>query len=955
MGNISWEDVQTIIDEVLDLPEEKRMTFVEKRCEGSKELKAEVTHFLKSIFDSEGWLENRDTYKEHVLNLQAESFRPSVMSGEKIGAYRIKHLIGHGGMGSVFLAERDDGTFQQTVAMKLIRREMATPSNKARFKREQQILAGLTHANIARLYDGGVTSEGLPYLVMEYIDGKPITTFCDENRLTITERVELFKQVCKAVQHAHSNLIIHRDLKPDNILVTKEGQVKILDFGIAKLLDTDDSDLLQTIEGHRLLTLRYAAPEQIKNTALTTAADTYTLGNLLYILIAGVHPFELKGKKISEAELIIRDMNPLHPSKHFSSLPDRKQHELAEKRSASPAEVGRKLNSDLSFIILKTLRKEPEARYESVGKFLEDLDRFGLDLPVAAREGTVQYQLGKFTKRHRTGLTVTAIFVLMIISFGIFYTWQITEERNFAQSETEKAQAVKDFLITMITRSNPWISPGEPPTARDLIDQGAQAVEEELENKPALAAEIFGVIGASYQGMREDELAEQYLSQSMELIEDGTILDPLTVADIHAKYAGALLRSSQPEEAATLAQQALDGLSDQEGSGKVRSELLSMLANAQSLLGNPPDAVTNAENAANLVCNSTGEYFLQCMNALMDLKNFYEWAGDYEAGLKAAEHAYQLSDTTESGVPDPVRLAVAGTYGNALSINAKSEQAIPLLRQNTELAQELYGENSYRYARALYDLSSAYQYAGRVHDALPSSERVFEIGGTAQAGNPMNSYWLHRIFHLALDLRMPERAEEAYEKYAYALPEMMSSYYEDAFEVEHLRLQALSNPGSAEVQAQVLALLGQFQEKGSPLTPDAALLAAEYEIEAGDSEAAEDLMVLYHATIGDTAASDIRPFKAMLLDARRLALQNELDQATEKATQALTLLQQKGHQNSPFVAETNAVLAELHCRMGKPAEGKMLLDESIQYWKEIAGVPAGTEAMDRLAMSCKNL
>lgn len=509
MEKVNWQEVQTVIEEVLDLPEEKRMNFVEKRCENSNELKFEVTQLLQSIMDSKDWLDDPEAYKTDLfLPARPDTREDTAMVGKKIGSYKIKEVIAHGGMGSVFRAEREGTTFNQTVALKLIRREMATPSNKARFKREQQILAGLSHPNIAQLFDGGVTADGLPYLVMECVDGQSILEYCDENKLNFEERIDLFKQVCRAVQYAHNNLVIHRDLKPDNILVTKDRQVKVLDFGIAKLLEpASDPGLIQTREGNRILTLNFAAPEQICNGPLTTSVDSYGLGTLLYQLLTGVHPFDLNAKKSSEIEALIKDTAPLHPAKRFAGLPENLQAELAEKRSVGPAQLAGKLKSDVAAIIQKNLRKEPGARYETVEKFLEDLNRYGQNLPVAAREGTLRYYSGKFLKRHKIALSVAGFFILLITAFGFFYTWQITGERNIAQFEAEKAREVSSFLIEMFEASDPLEQNNENITARDLLERGSERILEL--NNEEIRADLLLTIGKAYNqlGSRDKSLA----------------------------------------------------------------------------------------------------------------------------------------------------------------------------------------------------------------------------------------------------------------------------------------------------------------------------------------------------------------------------------------------------------------------------------------------------------------
>jgi serine/threonine-protein kinase len=303
MDSKNWEIVEEIVDTALSLPEHKRASYINRQCAEQPDLKLQVTELLQSIDDSEGFLDQFTSYKDQLLtdfNNEIDNIdSDSSLIGEKIGAYEITELLGHGGMGSVFLAERKDGSFNHKVALKLIRRGMDTPGNVARFQRERSILANLNHPNISRLYSGGVTDDGLPYLIMEYIDGMPLNTYCKHHNCTFNERLELLHTVCQTVQYAHNNLVIHRDLKPENILVTKEGSIKILDFGIAKLLEPEATNetVFQTRPSSRILTLGYAAPEQVTNKAITLATDTYALGVLFYTFLTERHPFDLKKKK----------------------------------------------------------------------------------------------------------------------------------------------------------------------------------------------------------------------------------------------------------------------------------------------------------------------------------------------------------------------------------------------------------------------------------------------------------------------------------------------------------------------------------------------------------------------------------------------------------------------------------------------------------------------------------
>jgi serine/threonine-protein kinase len=502
MNSKSWQTVEAIVDQAMELPEYERKTFINQQCAGDTELKSKVYELWDSINKSEGFLEGTLSYHDELLadfNNEIENIdSESSLIGENIGAYKITKLLGHGGMGSVFLAERTDGSFDHKVALKLVRRGMDTPDNIARFQRERSILANLNHPNIGCLYDGGVTDNGLPFLIMEYIDGMPLDDYCKHHNCTFSERLQLLHTVCQTVQYAHNNLIIHRDLKSENILVTENGTVKILDFGIAKLLKPEAEPMLfETDAGGRILTLGYAAPEQINSEPVTPATDIYTLGGLFYTILTGCHPFDLKEKSITEIENIICNTSPLKPSKKV------------EKWSKA-------LQGDVDAIILKSLRKDPQMRYNSAGELAEEIERFNNGFPVTAHDDTIQYNVSKFIKRHKQQLAVTAGILLLLISFAGFYVWQITEERNQAKIEAEKAKNISNFMMGLFEANNPAEALGDTVRATQLLERGVKRAEQ-LGNQPKVQAQLFDVVGQVHRRLGNYDQSKKLLERAITL------------------------------------------------------------------------------------------------------------------------------------------------------------------------------------------------------------------------------------------------------------------------------------------------------------------------------------------------------------------------------------------------------------------------------------------------------
>lgn len=442
--------------------------------------------------------------------------------GRRIGPWRIVRLLGSGGMGVVYLAERVDDSFRQQVAIKLVRNRLVDPETEERLVGERRILASLNHPNIARLLDGGATAEGTPYLVMEYIDGVPIDHYCDSRRLTVDERLDLFRTICAAVHYAHQNLVVHRDIKPTNILVTHDGTPKLLDFGIAKLLDGGGAATEGlTREGILMMTPENAAPEQVAEETITTATDTYALGILLYRLLSGHPPYRLSGNHKDVAETICYGQPEL-PSAVVRATwrePETRGREfgnltpeiVSRYRGTTPDKLRRRLKGDLDNIVMAALRKEPERRYRSVSEFSEDLRLHQASLPVTARPDTWSYRCGKFLRRHMAGTAMSAVLLGLLVAFGIAMSVQnrrITEERDTAME-------VSRFLERIFTAPDPGNARGLDITAKEILARGADRISAELAERPAIQATLMQTIGRVYLNLGQYEPAIDMLEQAL--------------------------------------------------------------------------------------------------------------------------------------------------------------------------------------------------------------------------------------------------------------------------------------------------------------------------------------------------------------------------------------------------------------------------------------------------------
>ncbi|MEO8438966.1 MAG: serine/threonine-protein kinase [Spartobacteria bacterium] len=412
------ERLLEVVTSALDLQAEERGAFLDQACGEDANLRAEAESLLGQQDYVGGFME------EPPATLTAKAFaavEEEPFVSRQFGPYRTIRQLGRGGLGTVYLAARADDAYQKEVALKLLRRGLDTDDILRRFRNERQILARLEHPNIARLIDGGTSDDGLPYFVMEFVAGEPFTTYCENHRLTTNERLQLFRAACGAVSYAHQHLVIHRDLKPSNVLVTSEGEVKLLDFGIAKLLGAEDA--FQTLTQDRVMTPDYASPEQVRGEAITTASDVYSLGVILYELLTGAKPYRLTTASAKELEEAITTQEPAQPSQ--------------------AGRASRLLDHDLDNIVLMALRKEPGLRYSSVAQFSDDLGRYLEGLPVRARTSTVRYRAGKFVRRHKVGVAAALLLALSLVAGVIATTWQAKlakQQARIAAQERDRAQ-----------------------------------------------------------------------------------------------------------------------------------------------------------------------------------------------------------------------------------------------------------------------------------------------------------------------------------------------------------------------------------------------------------------------------------------------------------------------------------------------------------------------------------
>jgi serine/threonine-protein kinase len=530
---------EELLDRALALPAPERGAWLERELSGEPELAREVASLLAAHESAEGWFER---LADDLARGAPEEVEVAARRALRVGPWRTVRLLGRGGMGTVFLAERADGAYEQRAALKLVALGTESEAALARFRAERQIVARLEHEGIARLVDGGVTEDGRPYLVLEHVDGRPIDRFADQERLPVEARLRLFLEVCDAVAYAHAHLVVHRDLKPSNLLVTADGKPKLLDFGIAKPLDVDAA-MTRTTE--RLGTPLYAAPEQLAGGPVTTAADVYALGVVLHELLAGRRPFEPGDAGGDALEHRIREQEPAPASVALDLGGDPEARAAA--RASSAERLRRRLRGDLDTIVATALAKEPARRYRSVEALADDVRRHLDGLPIEARAPTVGYRAAKFAARHRAGVAAAAVALVGAVAFVAL----LAAASRRAERERDRAERVVRFLESIFTVADPSEARGASVTAREILDRGRERLLAGLEDDPALRARLLETVGTVYKGLglysRAEPLVEEVLARRRAEAAErpGALVDALDLAGELARLQGELARAEE--------------------------------------------------------------------------------------------------------------------------------------------------------------------------------------------------------------------------------------------------------------------------------------------------------------------------------------------------------------------------------------------------------------------------
>ena len=698
-----WQQVEELFAAALHQAPEERATFLDQTCAEDGELRREVLNLLAVEPRMDGFLDRPV--------LPPPLHRRQLSAGGHVGPYRVLRCLGSGGMGVIYLAERDDGQFRQEVAVKVLRADMESAELARRLRHERQVLARLEHPYIARLLDGGTTDDDLPYLAMEYVEGEPIDAYCRHQRLALRPRLELFVKVCDGVQFLHQNLILHRDLKPANILVGSHGEPKLVDFGIAKLLQPEILALpATTTVGLSPLTMDFASPEQVRGEVLTTASDVYSLGMLLYQLLAGGGPYP-STRSLPEKVKHICHQEPLPPSRFV------RQDILGDHAGA----ISRQLAGDLDAIVLKALAKEPWDRYASAELLGEDLRRHLAGRPVLARRSTAIYRASKFLRRSWRGASTAAA----LLALAAVFTLQLKQAGDQAVLERDRAEEVSQFLVALFAVPDPDLVTGAEVSARQLLDAGTAKIRDQLRDQPEVRARLLATMGRSYLGLGLHQEAEPPLKESVALWRQlGGPVQEWALAVRHLAHLR--LRQARYDEAEALFREAISLL------GQTRDE--QALAGALYYLAVLLEERGELDLSEQLFRRTLAirqkhqaEQPEQVANVWYRLANLLVTRGRYEQGEVYARRALELFHQAETPADPKVAVRSSDVLAEALAGQGQLQRSEELLEATLAARQELFGPDHQMVAFSIHGLGHLRRSQGRFAEAEELYRRALEM------------------------------------------------------------------------------------------------------------------------------------------------------------------------------------------------------------------------------------
>ncbi len=746
MDSSRWQRIQALFHEATGLPASERAPFLAGACAGDETLRLKISSMLREDELGACVLDRELAEVAHAVLDDAD---PLLGRARRIGRYRIERKLGEGGMGVVYLAERED--LGGMVALKVLRDSWVSAERRLRFSKEQQFLASLDHASIARLYDADTLPDGTPYFVMEYVQGTPLVEHCDRREASLTERLALFRAVCEAVQYAHGLALIHRDLKPSNILVKSDGSVRLLDFGIAKQLMSAEAGLSEEkTQGLSFMTPAYAAPEQLQGAAVGLYTDIYSLGVILYQLLTGSVPFTTPGQSPSKAAPILAQHAPPKPSLQVAQ---RNKSGLAGPNLFASHAAW----ADLDVLVSSAMHYEPARRYRSVDALIRDIDHFSKNEPLEARPDSLSYRLSKFARRNRTALTLASVAFAAVIGVVVFFTVRLTHARNAALAEVARTQRIERFMTRLFKGGEEDVGPSENLRVLTLVDRGVREARA-LDGDPPVQAQLFQTLGTLYGDLGRFDGADRLLQEALakrtsvfgadspETAESLVAVGQLRVEQARWKDAEALVRKAVAIDRRTLP-------ADHPALGHALSALGHVLVEA----GNYPASIAILNEATRLL-EARGDQPLELRFALSDLANAQYYLGNYEKSRSQNQRLLamdrkNLGETHANVADDLINL---GAIDQDLGHYSEAEK---LHRQALVITEHWFGPDHYATASNLLQLARALDHEGKDREAEPLLRRALAINERVYP--PMNPNIASTLNDLGIVARNQQKFDEA--------------------------------------------------------------------------------------------------------------------------------------------------------------------------------------------------
>jgi len=896
--------IDRLLIEYLELPELEQQEWLRKtslrlpRLAGWLERLSEDSHTVTFLDESVRRLADESA---EMIQVRAQGLN----SGDRLGPWEVTAEIGHGGMGRVYRGRRADGAFEMDVAIKQIGRRRRGLAEL--LQRECRLLARLDHPSVTRLVDAGLDKQAGPFLVMEWVEGTDLSDWIVEHKPDIDTRLRLFERITEAVAHAHQRLIVHGDIKPNNIRIRADGSIKLLDFGVARLLESSDTELAAP----RALTPGFASPEQLAGEEITPASDIWSLGALLFWLLTQQKP----------------------PA-------DARQIEPELSRQAS------KRSPELISLIRKATATTPEQRYPSAATVLDELQRRRRHLPLRAMESSRGYRFRCFVRRHWAGLAGTAL-LLAVASAGVTSVlWQAKQteleaERTVAASA--RAEAVKDFLLEMLAESDPYESPGEPTTVRDLLQRSSETVSERFADQPEIAVELFTVIGLAKRGLHNRERAADLLEDALELsLSDAVPADDTMIANQEFLLAQMLEESERRRQ---LLASALNRIENDPDQYLMRAGILSLQAFSDFSAGNDEQAAYRVREAIDQACADRGladdpEY---CRAILTDAYFYLNAAGQPEEAERIADRGYRLVLDIYGAEPHPNVINSGITYMNALIDGGRPAEAITLADDLIARAEIGIGEESPMVAFTLFPLALAHVATGEHEIAVDHWRRALDIVAEATPDSLGIPVQLNFMVDSLLALRKTEAAAQAYARYVPVPWDNTPQHALNFRRINELRLKQLR--GGAIPESYWEDEWPAFEGIGTTIPLRFIKLALDEAIRQGRVTAS----ATWKERIPQNASTS---GFAWTLKARYWLMVDDLTQAEQRIRDAQTAFKSRGENTGPRRAEWAAVKAELRCRQGAQGEGKELLIQAQRYWPDLPESESPGFDARSLAPSC---